>query len=623
MSLSRAKGAAQYKKQDGEVSLSANGKSIIWTPNTRGGVVAVTIATEHLTNLQQTPATSAKAVLKVQVQAPGASGAENYVFTFSSPSTARDELNAFIEPLKKVMETQRSSAVSAIVSPNPAPVNTNQGQSGSMTMASTTSSSAKNAVQDDYSDAQLLSNVAYQKALIEQNPSLRERLAQAMRDKPASMTTSQLSKQFWTSRIHLLRAHAAEQAQKKGEYNVIADIKQVRHPDGKMRYDFTPAKFRIIFTQYPFMVKVHNELFKKKVFATEEDFWGDWINSRLYKKMKGERITEQDFDHPNFDRYLDLVDTAARPRHFTVDHVPRFIDMEGNESNHSQQKGNAPDFTMKPAFNGRNPILNTLNNMSERLLMNVAPSDGDSHGPAGVDEETYNELLLRDLQRNDKDNRVVLDIADQRKIAPSQDVNGTSELDVANVAKAIQKIQANVGLKPVLPTEIEEDEEPLAMDATTSMIKSIRLKASHSTPDQIAQSNISTRTKDSAVMAHGTTIDFLHYFWGAYLSGDLTRAEDVKFLFETLQNSQGRFDAVASQAEQERQTQLEQIQGMEKDMPASKRRRIDRSRLPGGKQAVHDMLAATKQAVNFAEKEYQRTLAKQAAQQESTAVAVS
>jgi hypothetical protein len=97
----------------------------------------------------------------------------------------------------------------------------------------------------------------------------------------------------------------------------------------------------------------------------------------------------------------------------------------------------------------------------------------------------------------------------------------------------------------------------------------------------------------------------------------------VWFLSEKLQNSEVRFDAVADQAEQERKTQLEQIHGMEKDMPTNKRRRIDRSRLPGGKQAVHNMLAATQQAVSFAESEYQRTLAKQASQQRSIGNAVS
>jgi hypothetical protein len=61
---------------------------------------------------------------------------------------------------------------------------------------------------------------------------------------------------------------------------------------------------------------------------------------------------------------------------------------------------------------------------------------------------------------------------------------------------------------------------------------------------------------------------------------------------------------------------LEHIQGLEKGMPANKRRRLDRSRLPGGATAIYDMLDATTQAVNFAEQEYLRTLAKQNTQTE-------
>lgn len=613
MSLSRAKGAAQYKKQDGEVSLSSDGKTIIWMPNKAGAAASLKLSTEHLTNLQQTPATSPKAVLKLFVQVPGAPASETFNFTFSSPSTARDELNAFIEPLKRILEAQRTGAASAMVSTSPAPTPGPQGQADSMAMAQTVSSSRKDAMNDAYSDAQLLANVAYQKAITDQNPSLRERLAQAMHDKPASMTSGQLSKQFWSSRIHLLRAYAAEQAQKKGEYYVMADLKPVRNRDGEMKYDFTPAKLKMIFNQYPFMVKIHSELFRKKKYTTEADFWSDWITSRLYKKMKGERVTEQDWENPNFDQYLDLVDTTARPKHFTVDHIPRFIDMTGNEQNHSQKKGNAADFTMQPAFNGRTAILNTLNNMSERLLMNVTPSDGESHGPVGVDEETYNQLRLRDLQRNDEDNRITLDISDQRQIAPSAESNGTVHLSAEHALKALKDVRTNARAQPVLPVEMEEEDEPLAINATTSMMQSIKLRASHSNPDQIAQNNVLAKTKEATVMAHSTTIDFLHYFWGAYLSGDVTRAEDVRFLYETLQNSKDRFDAVAEQGERERQAQLEHIQGMERDVPASKRRRFDRSRLPGGRQAVNDMLAATQQAVEYAEQEYQSTYAKQQA----------
>jgi transcription initiation factor TFIIH subunit 1 len=164
-----------------------------------------------------------------------------------------------------------------------------------------------------------------------------------------------------------------------------------------------------------------------------------------------------------------------------------------------------------------------------------------------------------------------------------------------------------------LTTEIEEEDAPHAINATANMMKSIKLRAAHSSPEENSQTNVSTRTKDAAIMAHSTTVDFLHYFWGAFLSGDTTRAEDVRFLYDTLQTSQGRFDTVAELAEKERQSQLDQIHTMEKDMPASKRRRIDKSKLPGGKQAVSEMLMATQQAVSFAEDEYKRTFAQQTA----------
>lgn len=560
-------------------------------------------------------------MLKLIAQAPGAAAPETFTFTFTSATAAREELNGFIEPLKKIMEAQKADAASglvAAVSPSAAGA-----QSASMAMSQAANAGGKG-TNDTYSDAQLLSDLKLQKALTEQNPVLKERLAQAMRDRPASMTPIQLSKQFWTTRIQFLRGFAAELQQTRAENNVIADIQQVRQKDGEMRYNFTPAKISLIWKQYPFMVKIYNELFKKKIFTRDEDFFRDWISSRLYKKMKGEKITEMDFEDVRFDRYLDLVDDTPRPKHFNVDHVPRFIDLEANEQNTSQQKGNAPDFTMRPAYNGRNAILNTLNNMSERLMMNVTPTDSETqHGPVGVDEDTFNELRLRDLQRNDKDNRIILNVSEQHQIAPIEDTNGNAQLKAADSHEALGRVRSNARLQPALTTAIDDDDAPRAINATIDMMKSIKLRAAIASPEESSQTNVGARSKDAAILAHSTTIDFLHYFWGAYLSGDATRADDVRFLYDTLQTSQGRFDAVAEQAEKERQSQLDQIHTMEKDMPASKRRRIDKSKLPGGREAVNDMLMATQQAVNFAEEEYKRNLVKQTTTLQNPAAAIS
>ena len=51
------------------------------------------------------------------------------------------------------------------------------------------------------------------------------RPTQSLREKPETVTVPQFTAQFWSTRLHLLRAHAIEKAQKEGEYNVLPEIK--------------------------------------------------------------------------------------------------------------------------------------------------------------------------------------------------------------------------------------------------------------------------------------------------------------------------------------------------------------------------------------------------------------
>ena len=49
------------------------------------------------------------------------------------------------------------------------------------------------------------------------------------------------------------------------------------------------------------------------------------------------------------------------------------MDIEGNEQNLSQKKGNAPDLTMRPTRTENVPIIKTLNSLSLKLVDLVAP----------------------------------------------------------------------------------------------------------------------------------------------------------------------------------------------------------------------------------------------------------
>ena len=59
-------------------------------------------------DLQQTPATSAKVILKVFAMAPGTSTSDTHVFSFISATAARAEADAIKEALSNAIQSAKS-----------------------------------------------------------------------------------------------------------------------------------------------------------------------------------------------------------------------------------------------------------------------------------------------------------------------------------------------------------------------------------------------------------------------------------------------------------------------------------------------------------------------------------
>ena len=260
--------------------------------------------------------------------------------------------------------------------------------------------------------------VELQQSLLRTDPALARRFLEALNERPQSVSVSKMARQFWAARSHLLRAYAFERDQKRANYNVLSEVKP-RNVEGAVRLNITPEQVEDIFRQHPVVRQAYNETVPEK-FKDNMSFWSRFFISRLFKKLKGERITDADDKDPVLDRYLgDAVEgqmgRQALDQQQPLDdvHVPHFIDLEGNEQNHSQRKGNLPDMTMRPNVSEKVPILRVLNSMSEKIMARVAPANGDPHAPIGLDEETFNQLRLRDLQGDTKEDRVVLNVNDQ------------------------------------------------------------------------------------------------------------------------------------------------------------------------------------------------------------------
>jgi len=480
-----------------------------------------------------------------------------------------------------------------------------------MAIAQAVTAGARATEDDQVSNARLIADINLQKSLLESSPELRQRFNESLKAKPNTITISQFSSEFWSSRVHMLRAHAIEKSQRQGAYNVLSEIKT---KDGKL--NLSREQIQLIFKQHPLVMRVYNALTPHPF--NETDFWSKFFASKLFKKLKGEKLTEMDADIPEMDQYLTADEDAGRTRQFVVSHIPRFIDIEGNEQNHSQRKGNAPDFTLRPNSLDKVPILRVLNNMSEQMMGNVEPADEEMFAPVGqLDEEEFRQLQDKFLQNTAEDNRIALKIKDQQRFFSGERQRERRPSKAVKPEAVLRDVDNDLRASRPLFTEFNSDEEQQARSATQNIMKTLKQRAEELTTGSQTQPNLSAASTSAALLTHNTTIEFLHYFWAVYQSGDEARAGELQSLAGALEKALERAAAVAADAEAERQDALARLRQRADEVArrTGKRRRLDTAGVVAGKDAVEDVLRATVRAVRFADAEYKRVLGEQVALQ--------
>ena len=584
-------------------------------------------------------------MLRIFAQSPNAPAPETHLLTFTSPSTARAEADA----IKNALSTAIQRAKTAPAGGQPAANGDGAGhQSAAMAIASAVSSTTNGTGGSPtwYSDAQLSADIKLQQSLLKADPQLQKTFVESLRTKPETISNSQFTAQFWSSRLHLLRAHAIDKNQSRGAYNVLSTIKP-KTVDSEIRLKISPEQIQLIFNQHPLVKRVYDENVPK---LNERDFWSRFFTSRLFKKLKGEKISDADAPDPILDKYLQYDENVGFAARLDTTHVPHIIDLEGNEVNHSQRKGNQPDWTMRPTAADKVPIIRTLNSLSEKIMAHVAPADVDPSEPIGMDEETFNELALRDLQGDAKENRILLNIRDQQRFFSKDKENdiltGDQPYDQQDPEVALFDLRADIkateaevssgpgiNLQSAIGFDADEDSDEeeagesqlgkksSISKASAQMFGTILQRRAHNddtamaTNDlgqsQAATSGISPALFDRLQLTHATTTEFLHHFWLVFLSGDADKADELSSMVESLNRAMDRIEAVAEDADEERKRAVDQKkrelrEAFQRD---GRKRRYDYDSIRGGSAVVHQMLGPTVRAVSTATAEYRKALA--------------
>lgn len=576
-------------------------------------------------DLQQTPANNPKVMLKIfSQQSPTEGAAEGtavqYVFSFTSGANARPEADAIKEALSTAIQAQKAAQT---------PVGAGDGAPAAMAIANAVTSSGKKAWEDD---DQLKGDAELQQSLLKADPTLQKMFMESLHTKPEAISSAQFMRQFWSARIPLLRAHAIERAQTRGSYNVLSTLKP-RVEDNVTKMNISKEQIQLIFNQHPLVKRVYDENVPK---MSEQQFWSRFFQSRLFKKLRGERATEGDATDSVLDKYLreEEYNSAASSTHA----IPRFLDMEGNEQNNSQKRGNRPDADMRPGAIDKIPIIRTLNGLSEKLVANVAPADSLASDPVGMDEETYNELQLRDLRGDEEQNRVILNIRDQSRFFTEAKEDGNGDVEIysrQNPAELLHTLQTNLnqtfhehGAGAKLGPLVEPDEGDSSDDeqdrsqlvgskinlnqATTQVLDAIRQRRTQTESSSSSETcGLPSALFDQLTLTHATTTEFLHQFWQAFLSGSPERAGEIASLVESLDRALDRIRAIADDAEADRKVEIEKLKQQARDVMKStgRKTRPDLNAVGGGEKVVNQLFGPTIKALENATAEYKKALA--------------
>lgn len=624
------RGSAVYKKKDGTLTITKDEKSILWTPlQPRDAASSITILVSNITNLQQTPESAAKVMLKIFDKSPDATEAITHLFHFNSSTNPRGEANAIKDVLTNLISAVKANDVTVSKTNGSAPA------SAAMAIASAVKSGT--GATRWYDDAQLKSDIELQQSLMKKDPSLHRTYMESRRTKPDTISDSQFNSQFWSTRTNILRAHAVETNQKRGSYNVLSAVKP-RQVDGELKMNISAEQVQLIFSQHPLVKRVYDENVPK---LNEMDFWSRFFLSRLFKKLKGERITEADTTDPTFDRYLDASNESARSSRFFSDHIPNIINLEGNEENQGGTKsGNQKDFTMRPSSAARVPIVRTLNSLSEKIMAHVAPSDIDPANPIGMDEETFNSLALRDLQGDADENRIMLNITEQSQFFSSEksEISAEAALYQKQVpSEVLYELQTDMdpnlmdsdaagGLNlqhaiGVIEDSDSEDEEEKQghvgskaslLDAQKQILEGIatRREEISGVNSQQSLSGLSQTLFARLTLTHATTTEFLHHFWLVFLSGDPDRAGELAKMVETLERAMDRINAVATDAEKERDELIRKQKQHIREVyeRSGKKTNWNSNSVGGGEKVVREMMEPTIKTLQKAAMQYRKAL---------------
>jgi len=499
---------AAYKGKEGSLTLR-DAKSLEWNAQNQVASLIIPLMTVKskkkssfnmlMEDLKASVATNAKVMIRVFAAAEAGQEPVAHTFAFTSKS-ARKECDSMKTSLQEgIAEVKRNAPDS------------------------------RRTINEILTKHSLEADLDMQQSLLDTDAELKKMFHEAV--VKGGLTPAQ----FWSTRTHLLRSFAVSRAQMRGPYNVLSTIKP-KSVDNKVKVSLSREKIRDIFDQHELVKQVYDDNVPP---LSDEDFWSRFFLSKLCKKLRGERLTPLDTTDNIMDKYLNVDEQELRrKRQRVAETVPRFIDVEGNEENNSQRRGNRPDETMRPSENERVPILRSLNNISQHMVRQVAPMDRDEGA------SLQREIRIADLSDEKERDKAYLHVDNQQQFNEEDEAEGVDGGESVDYELALKDLHAYSSHSVDLQQMVQE-----AGPSDASYRKIMARIIKHA--NELASSDrdlLPTAIRDDVFMCHAATIEFLRHFWSALLSGEAVRQNELKNMIISLSKTEKRIEAVAKRA---------------------------------------------------------------------------
>ncbi|CCH58103.1 hypothetical protein TBLA_0A03030 [Henningerozyma blattae CBS 6284] len=432
------------------------------------------------------------------------------------------------------------------------------------------------ALDDSLSKSKLLINFKLQQSLLKENKPL-------MRIFQDTVIHSGLPpEEFWSTRISQLRAFALSTSQKIGPYNVLSTIKPVASSDNKVNVNISREKISSIFSNYPIVKKAYTDNVPKNF--KEPEFWARFFSSKLFRKLRGEKIMQNDRGDVIIDRYLKLDQEYDRKDDEMLLHpVKKSIDLDGNLEDDPVRRGNKQDFTMQPGvdINGNSDgtidILKGMNRLSEKMILSLeneySRSNLQNNNNDDMDKIEVEEIQINDLKDNSATDYAMIHLNMNQHVSTKDDEDSVSSLNGGSKTKITkEEIKEKITqvteslVKEMDLTQVEEKGSNINSEINKRVIGFVKInakQAKHNNLDSTlgtfigndknakdARTDIPTDLLESCRMLHTTCCEFLKHFYIHFQSGEPKQANLVKKLYIHLKDCSEKIHELLSDVKQ-------------------------------------------------------------------------